>query len=96
MAFIRNIIIITLLSLAGFFVYGQEEQVQPEEKLGQQEPIYDSVIDRVLLRREYSGGLILHSRGWGFHFRKGKNINYFRSILWEVDAVSLKSPKQIT
>lgn len=83
---------VTLLFLAGFFVHGQEQESVREQD---NEPIYDSISDRVLLRREFTGGIILHSRGWGFHFRKGRNINYFRSFQWEVDAVSLKSPKQI-
>lgn len=92
MAFIRNILILTLLLMAGFFVSAQEQTPVAERDL---EARYDSIADRVLLRREYAGGVVLHSRGWGFHFRKGKNINYFRSFQWEVDAVSLKSPKQI-
>ena len=83
----------TLLSLAGFFVYGQEQETENSRK--QQEPVYDSIINRVLLRKEFTGGVILHSRGWGFQFRKGKNLSYFRSFQWEIDAVSLKSPKQI-
>jgi hypothetical protein len=83
----------TLLSLAGFFVYGQEQDIEINQE--QQEPVYDSIVDRVLLRSEFAGGIVLHSRGWGFQFRKGKNLSYFRSFQWEIDAVSLKSPKQI-
>ena len=83
----------TLLSLVGFFVCGQEQE--PDDSRKQQEPVYDSIANRVLLRKEYAGGIILHSRGWGFQFRKGKNLSYSRSFQWEVDAVSLKSPKQI-
>ncbi|MDT8392512.1 MAG: hypothetical protein RQ761_01615 [Bacteroidales bacterium] len=83
---------LALLLPVGFFVHGQEQDSGRKQDA---EPIYDSISDRVLLRREYTGGIILHSKGWGFHFRKGRNINYFRSFQWEVDAVSLKSPKQI-
>jgi hypothetical protein len=75
----------------GFFVNAQEQE-SPVVK--EYEAIYDSVTDRVLLRREFTGGIILHSRGWGLHFRKGRNINFFRSFQWEVDGVSMKSPKQ--
>lgn len=78
--------------MAGFFVYGQEEEPVAEIDI---EAMYDSVADRVLLRQEFTGGIILHSRGWGFHFRKGRNLSYFRSFQWEADAISLKSPKQI-
>lgn len=85
----------TLLSMVGFFVFAQEQDTEVPIKKEKDEPIYDSVVDRVLLRNEFAGGIILHSRGWGFHFRKGRNKTYFKSVLWEVDAVSLKSPKQI-
>ncbi|MEN8224476.1 MAG: hypothetical protein ABFS05_03865 [Bacteroidota bacterium] len=86
---------LTLLSLVGFFVFGQEQDTEIPLKKQSEEPVYDSITDRVLLRREYAGGLILHSRGWGIHFRKGKNLSYFRSFQLEADFVSLKSPKQI-
>jgi len=95
MAFIKHIILLTLLITVGLFVFGQEQEPEKKRSLKSQEPIYDSISDRVLLRREFAGGIILHSRGWGFHFRKGKNLSYFRSLSWEVDAVSMKSPKQI-
>lgn len=84
----------TLLLTVGLFVFGQE-QVENTKKKRQSEPVYDSISDRVLLRREFAGGVLLHSRGWGFHFRKGRNLSYFRSLNWEIDAVSMKSPKQI-
>jgi len=79
--------------MVGLFVCGQEQEIKRKQKTG--EPVYDSISDRVLLRREMAGGLLLHSRGWGIHFRKGKNLSYFRSLNWELDAVSMKSPKQI-
>ena len=67
---------LTLLSLVGFFIYGQEPEPKNPRKERQEEPIYDSVSDRILLRKEYAGGIILHSRGWGFQFRKGvHNLN---------------------
>jgi hypothetical protein len=94
MSLLKNIIILTLLLLVGFFGYGQEQE--PEKKKRKKyEQVYDSISDRVLLRREFAGGLLLHSRGWGFHFRMGRNINAFKTFLWEVDVVSMKSPKQI-
>ncbi|HSG67070.1 MAG TPA: hypothetical protein VK994_00090 [Bacteroidales bacterium] len=86
---------LTLLSLVGFFLFGQEQEGPEQKKLKPEEPIYDSVSDRVLLRQEFAGGITLHSRGWGFHFRKGRNLSFYRSFQWEVEAVSLKSPKQI-
>ncbi len=95
MAFIKKIIMLTLLSLVGFFIYAQEPEDDGRRRDREEEPVYDSVSDRILLRREYAGGIVLHSRGWGFQFRKGRNLNFYRSLQWEIEAVSLKSPKQI-
>lgn len=94
MTYVKNIILMTLLLTVGLFVYAQEEDAN-KRRSRSTEPVYDSISDRVLLRREFAGGILLHSRGWGFHFRKGRNLTYFRSLNWEVDVVSMKSPKQI-
>ncbi len=55
----------------------------------------DSVLNEVLLRKKFSAGIVLHNLGLGVQFRKGKNITYFKSFFWEVQGVSMKSPKQI-
>lgn len=55
----------------------------------------DSVLNQVLLRKKFSAGIVLHNLGIGAQFRKGKNITYFKSFFWEVQLVSMKSPKQI-
>jgi len=55
----------------------------------------DSILNTVLLKKQFSGGLVLHNLGMGLQFRKGKNVTYFRTFLWEVQAVSMKSPKQV-
>ena len=94
MAFIKHIILLTLLLMAGLFVFAQEQEPEKSKKKVR-EPVYDSISDRVLLRREFAGGLILHSRGWGLHFRKGRNLSFSRSLNWEIDIVSLRSPKEI-
>ena len=60
-----------------------------------QEMESDTILDQVLLRKKLSGGVMLHSRGLGFQFQKGRNITYFKSFLWEVNLVSMKSPKQV-
>lgn len=71
-----------LLIFSAFYSSGQEMES-------------DTILDQVLLRKKMSGGLVLHNRGWGFQFQKGRNITYFKSFIWEVSAVSMKSPKQI-
>ena len=78
MATLKNILVTTLLIMAGLIVFGQEQPAEVQAKQKDREPVYDSITDRVLLRREFAGGILLHSRGWGLHFRKGRNLSYFR------------------
>jgi len=92
---VKNILLFTLLIMAGFFFFWQGKNAGAIKKKKEHQAIYDSISERVLLRSEFAGGLLLHSRGWGLHFRKGRNISFFKSLHWEVDAVSMKSPKQI-
>lgn len=56
---------------------------------------YDSIAERVLLKKELSGGITLHVLGMGLNFRKGINKTYFNSRIMEVELVSMKHPKQI-
>lgn len=95
MASVKHITMLTLLIMAGLFALGQEQVDVRKGRQKDREPVYDSISDRVLLRQEFAGGILLHSRGWGFHFRKGRNLSYSRSLQWEIDVASMKSPKQI-
>jgi len=67
------------------FSYSQQEQIEG----------YDSISDRVLLKKELTGGVTLHVLGLGANFRKGVNKTYFNSRIFEIEVVSLKHPKQI-
>ncbi|MFH0893048.1 MAG: hypothetical protein V2A54_01330 [Bacteroidota bacterium] len=52
--------------------------------------------DRTLLyRHETTGGLMIHNEGWGFLFRKGKQITASRKRMYEIDLVGMKHPKEI-
>ena len=56
---------------------------------------YDYVEDMPLrYTNEFSIGATLHSSGWGFMFRKGKNLTVSRKRMFEVEAVSMKHPKE--
>jgi len=55
----------------------------------------DTISDRVLLRKELTGGVLVHNLGMGAQFRTGKNITYFKSRIFEAEFVSIKHPKQI-
>lgn len=56
---------------------------------------YDTIADRVLLKKEYAAGATLHVLGMGLNFRKGANKTFFSTRFFEVEIVSLKHPKQI-
>jgi hypothetical protein len=51
--------------------------------------------DRVLLRKELTGGVVLHNRGVGAQIRFGKNKTWFKSRIIEIEMVSMKHPKQV-
>lgn len=62
----------------------------------QEEPEgYDSIADRVLLKKEMTGGITIHTLGMGANFRRGVNKTYFNSRIFEVEVVSMKHPKQV-
>ena len=56
---------------------------------------YDSIADRVLLKKELTGGITVHVLGMGMNFRKGINKTFFNSRIFEIEVVSMKHPKQI-
>jgi len=56
---------------------------------------YDSLSDNVLYRKEWCGGLIFHSGGWGVEFRWGGNKTAFDKRLFEVDIIGMKSNKEV-
>jgi len=83
----RQILLITfilVLFALPAVVYSQSE---PEEN--------DSVSDIVLLEKQWTLGILLHTNGWGARLRKGKNITFLRQRLWELEYSTYKSPKEI-
>jgi hypothetical protein len=81
---------ISLLLVLFFFAGIKPVFSQDDEPAG-----YDSIADRVLLKKELTGGITLHNLGMGANFRKGINKTYFTSRIFEVELVSMKHPKQI-
>ncbi|MCE2847325.1 MAG: hypothetical protein LW707_09925 [Sphingobacteriales bacterium] len=49
----------------------------------------------VLMRQEATGGLNIHSAGWGIQFRRAQNITVSRKRLYEADFVGIKHPKEV-
>jgi hypothetical protein len=56
---------------------------------------FDTTLNRVILRYEKSGGLLVHTGGFGAIFRKAHNVNYFRKDLWEIEFTGMQSEKQV-
>lgn len=56
----------------------------------------ESNIDKkILYRKEHTGFIYVHSEGFGLGYRSGKSKTYFRKFIWQVDALSMKHPKEI-
>ena len=49
----------------------------------------------VLLRNESTFGIVIHTEGMGFNYRRGKHITGERKRLFELEGVSMHHPKEI-
>jgi len=48
----------------------------------------------ILYRYEASGGVTIHSNGWGVTFKSGKHITGFRKRILDFEFISMKHPKE--
>ena len=48
----------------------------------------------ILYRREASGGITVHSNGWGIIFKSGKHITGFRKRILDFEIISMSHPKE--
>ncbi len=62
---------------------------------GQYSALADTAPDNVLLEKQWSIGALLHTNGWGLKFRKGRNVNYLRQFMWEIEFSTYKSSKEV-
>lgn len=82
----RLLILILLMFLAGIFVPGKCYSQESEEQ--------DTVNNGVLMRKERSGNIMLHTLGYGLGFKMGLNKNYFVRRIIEFDLLEMKAPNQ--
>jgi hypothetical protein len=61
-------------------------QVNPNEYVEEKPP---------LLKNEWVFGINIHSAGWGFDFRRGKNLTVNKKRMFEVEVVNMKHPKEV-
>ena len=85
---ILKILIFSFILGTAFFAHAQEEEDVPFEEI-------DTILNKVILKKEMSGGGIIHSHGWGVLFRKGYNVTAFRKNIWELEFIGIRSPKQV-
>lgn len=48
----------------------------------------------ILYRHEASGGLTVHSNGWGVTFKSGKHLTGFRKRILDFEIISMSHPKE--
>ncbi len=49
----------------------------------------------VLMKNEMSGGITLHSSGWGITGRRGYSLTGYKKLVYEVELVGMKHSKEI-
>ncbi|MBL7928471.1 MAG: hypothetical protein JNL47_03205 [Bacteroidia bacterium] len=65
-------------------------------KAQQQQNPYEFVeTPPVLLRKEFSAGINIHSSGWGIDFRRGRNLTVSKKRMLEIEFVGMHHPKEI-
>ena len=60
-----------------------------------QDEIVIDTSKNIILLREASGGIMLHTQGWGLRFSKGYNKTEFRKRMLVIEFLEMQSPKQI-
>jgi hypothetical protein len=48
-----------------------------------------------LMKNEFTFGINIHSAGWGFDFRRGKNLTVDKKRMFEAEVVNMKHPKEV-
>ncbi len=87
---IKKYLTIFLLLSLSFSVLSQESTIREEDK----DLLSENSDTEILLKHEASGGLVLHSNGWGLIFRRGTHVTAKKKRVWEIEAVSMKHPKE--
>jgi hypothetical protein len=82
MRFFTRFIITILLLLTGLLLFSQDEIVIDTSR-------------NIILLKEASGGIMLHTQGWGIRFSKGYNKTEFKKRMIVIEFLEMQSPKQI-
>ena len=86
---LRKIAFITFLSVIALSANAQNPTATPPpQDIGGQDDVM------LLYRNEINFGAVIHSNGFGFNFRKGKHVTGYLKRVLEIEAVSLRHPKE--
>lgn len=80
--FVNRTILLLFILFLGFQARSQNEIVIDTSK-------------NILLLKEYSFGLLLHTQGWGLKYNRGYNKTAFKKRMLTIEFVEMQSPKQI-
>jgi hypothetical protein len=102
------IIAITLFLYCTNLALAQDESVKSDSLVVSQDTVAvpvksvaEKLADRsfddrgILLKQEFTGGIMLHSQGWGINLRRSKNKTFKRKRVIELDIVSVNHAKEI-
>jgi len=84
--FMRLFLVIILITLS---------VISPSIVMAQDVAEADTVDMGILLRREQSGNIMLHTLGYGAGFRFGTNKTYYKNRMFEFDLLEMRAPNQI-
>jgi len=82
---------ITLFFILFFWLssaFSQKDESVPFEEI-------DTILNKVILKKEMMGGGTIQTAGLGVLFRKGYNTTAFKKNLWELEFVGIRSWKQV-
>jgi hypothetical protein len=69
--------------------------IAPTISMAQDVTEVDTVNMGILLRKEKSGNIMLHTLGYGGGFRFGTNKTYYKNRMFEFDLLEMRSPNQV-
>ena len=78
-----NIFLFALLMASPVVLKAQENPFEYEEE------------KPPLMKNEVSFGFNIHTSGWGFDFRRGKNLTVSKKRMFEAEIVNMKHPKEV-
>jgi hypothetical protein len=81
----RLFLAILLITLAG---------IVPSKVQAQAITTADTVDMGILLRREKSGNIMLHTLGYGLGYRFGTNKTYYKNLMFDFDLLEMRAPNQ--